>query len=115
MADQLMKIKEWDDALYYRVGCDCGIDNHDMSIWAETNGVHNCYKIRFGTVMVANKYLIRFSSKWFSWMEEPINRVAIAIRILFTGRVEMHNEFILGKENVQGLTSALQEIKRKFG
>jgi hypothetical protein len=113
-SDALMKMKEWEDAVYYRVACDCGSDDHDMSIWAETNGVHDCYEIRFGTMMVANTYRTRFYSKWLQWLNVPVDRVAIALRVLFTGRVEMHHEFVLGKENVQGLRVALQDIERKF-
>lgn len=113
-ANAMMKSKEWEDAVYYRVACDCGSDEHDMSIWAETTGVDDYYEIRFGTIMVAKDYRNHFRSKWFRWLDSPVNRVAIALRVLFTGRVEMHHEFVLGKENVRGLRVALQDIESKF-
>jgi hypothetical protein len=112
--DGLMKIKEWEDTLYYRVGCDCTHPDHDMSIWAETFGEHQHYEIRMGTTMCASSYRSRFRSRWLRWLDGPVNRVAIAARMLITGRVEITHEFVLGKENVRGFRKALQEIEEKF-
>lgn len=113
-ADKLMKINEYDDALYYRVACDCASEEHDMSIWAESIGTVGYYEIRMSSTMCANAYRSRFSSRWLRWLDGPVNRVAIALRVLFTGRVELSQEFILGKENVRGLRVALQDIEAKF-
>jgi hypothetical protein len=114
-ANAMMKIKEYDDAVYYRVACGCAGGDHDMAIWAEKVGDDDdYYEIRMSVDMVAHGYRSRFTSRWLRWLDEPVNRMALALRVLFTGRVELNQEFVLGKENVRGLRVALQDIEEKF-
>lgn len=113
-ANALMKINEWEDAVYYRVGCDCCSPEHDMSIWAEKIDGHEGYEIRMEATLAASEYRSRGYPDWLRWLEALVNRVAIAVRVLLTGRVEVSHEFVLGKANVRGLCTALQDIERKF-
>lgn len=110
---QLMKVKEWNDAVSYRIGCDCLSDDHDLHLWAESDE-YGGHEIRMSCDLIAHGYRSRFRSPWLRWLDGPINRVAIAARILFAGRIEFNQEFILGKENVVALRTALDEIEEKF-
>jgi hypothetical protein len=112
-ANAMMKIKEYDDAVYYRVACGCSGCDNDMAIWAEKTGDED-YEVRMSIDMVAHGYRSRFNSLWLRWLDEPINRMAIALRVLFTGRIELNQEFVLNKENVRGFRTALQDIEGKF-
>ena len=97
MADMLMKIREFEDAVYYRIGCDCTDSEHDVDIWAEVvDGVPS----------------VQFSAKMHTNLSK--NRFMQALEILFTGKTEMYKEFVLGRENILGLRIALDEIEKKL-
>lgn len=109
----LMKLGEWDDAIYYRIGCDCLCREHDLEIWAEVDE-HGCKTINMSGTLHSYLWQERFDHKWLRWLNGPVNRIAIALTVLFTGRVEMTGDFILGKDNITALRTALDEIEAKF-
>lgn len=110
----LMKIKEFDDALYYRVGCDCGVREHDLEIWAEVDKEGYFPTINFSANCHTRYWNNRFSHPLLKWLNDPLNRISIALTVLFTGHVETNFEYCLGKENVSALRTALDEIERKL-
>lgn len=115
MLKQLMKSAEWDDAVRYRIGCDCGAPEHDLDIWAEKekDGL-------WGTIMFSQTTHTRYwrtyfdHDSWFYWLNDPINRIMIAGKVLLTGYVETNADFVLSKDNVQALRTALDAIEEKF-
>jgi hypothetical protein len=113
-ANNLMKLKEYSDALHYRVGCDCSASEHDLDIWVETEEENHFPAIYFSGTLHTELWGEWFDNRLFSWLNAPLNRISIALRVLFTGKVEMHREFMLGKENIAGLRLALDEIEKKF-
>lgn len=112
-ADKMMKVSEWEDFVIYRIGCDCMDSDHDMDIWASSDdgGFH---AINFSYKMHSRLQRKFFESEILGWLNGPLHRLVMIAEILFTGRVETHGEFVLGKENIKGLRTALDEIEDKF-
>jgi hypothetical protein len=111
-ANMMMKAKEWEDFVMYRIGCDCMDSDHDMEVWASSVGgfhsINLSYKMRS---RMQRKF---FESEILGWLNDLLHRVVMAAEILLTGHVETHGEFVLGKENISGLRTALDEIEDKF-
>ena len=112
-ANMMMKAKEWDDFVIYRIGCDCMDSDHDMDVWASSDdgGFH---AINFSYKMNSRQQRKFFKSEILGWLNDPLHRIVMVAEILFTGRVETHGEFALGKENIKGLKTALDQIEGKF-
>lgn len=114
MLKQLMKCAEYDDAVRFRIGCDCGAPEHDLDIWAEqdSNGI--------ATVMFSQETHTRYwrtyfdRDSWFYWLNDPINRILIAGNVILNGYVETNSDFVLSKDNILALRTALDEIEKKL-
>ena len=114
MLKQLMKSAEYDDAVRFRVGCDCGAPEHDLDMWAEqdANGIT--------TIMFSQKTHTRYwktyfdHDSWFYWLNDPINRIMVAGKVLLNGYVETNTDFVLSKDNFKSLQYALTEIEKKL-
>lgn len=113
-ANMLMKMHEWDDAVSYRVGCQCTDTAHDLDIWVETDKENDFPAIYLSSTIHTNLWNEQFTNPFLKWLNGPLNRIILALAILLNGKIEMHKEFILGKENVKGLRTALDEIEKKF-
>lgn len=110
----LMKMKEWDDAIYYRIGCDCCDPDHDLAIWAESDKEGHFPAINLTGQLHTRLWVEKFTSPWLKWLNDPYNRIVIAAKVLLMGYTTVSLEFSLGKENIAGLRTALDEIERKL-
>lgn len=100
-----MKTDEFDDSIFYRVGCGCSSDDHDIGIEFEksktmiflnfTKRVSWCD--RWGTTNV-------FGRVW--------KRLICSIVMLFKGYVDLEETFIVDSYNIDGFIEALREGKK---
>ena len=112
-ANKMMKTNEWDDFVMYRVGCDCMDSDHDMDIWASSDE-HGFHTVNLSYKMRSRLQRKYFTSEILGWLNDPLHRIIMIAEILLMGRVETYGEFALGKENIKGLRTALDEIEVKF-
>ena len=102
-----MKTHEFDDSIFYRVSCDCGSDEHDITIEFE--------KIEDISAMIFLNFYkkIGWCSHWgnLNWFERIWKRLKCSFLMLFTGYVELEESFILSEENIDPFIEALVEGK----
>lgn len=110
MQKKLMKTNEWDDAVSWRVGCDCGDPEHDMQMWIEYDPKFTTYgfSIEFETSVSLNSWM---EEKWYNKL---LWRIRKAWAILRHGRVEHSATFLLSGDNIGAFEFALKEAKTKF-
>jgi len=102
----VMKIHEYDDSITYRVACDCGSPDCDMTLDLE---VDKETQMIFLTIY---KNLL-WSSYWGDnpWYTRIWNRIQCAVKVLCTGHIEVLESFVMQESQINGLIKALQEGK----
>lgn len=113
MLKMLMKTFEDKDSVSYRIGCDCGANDHDLDVYAEVDE-SNIASIQFGAKLSTPHWYRTFEHPWLEWLNEPVMRVRLALTVLFSGYAECYHEFILGADNIKSLRYALDEIEKKI-
>jgi len=104
ISKNVMKIDEFEDSIYYRAACNCGSNEHDITIEFETDN----------SMLFLNFYKnIAWSSHWEAgWFARGWKRIKCSLRMLFTGYVELEESFIIqGEEDIDSLINALIEGK----
>jgi len=98
-----MKTNEFEDSIYYRVACSCGADDHDITIEFEKDG----------SMIFLNFYKnIAWCSHWGShlkYRQKLWKRITAALKMLFTGYIELEESFILTEDNIESFIKALIE------
>ena len=87
----VMKIGEYEDAVFYRVMCDCRDYEHDVRIEIEHDDF-NYLTLRFYVTIVWNWWADK--GLW-GWVENKWRRFKAAIRLLFTGWIDLEADFLL--------------------
>jgi len=103
----VMKTSEFDDAIYYRVACSCGSDEHDVTIEFEKDD-----KIPSMIFLNFHKRL-GWCSRWgtLNIFERFWKRITGSFKMLFTGYIEVEESFILSEDNIDPFIEALKEGK----
>lgn len=105
-----MKLAEWNNAIMYRVACDCTDQDHDITLDLEFDPevkmiFLNMYKkLQWSSVQGWNG----------NFFKEIYCRIKTAIKMLFTGYIEVESDFILREEQIDSFIEALEEGKRKL-
>jgi hypothetical protein len=103
-------------SIWYKISCDCGSDDHGATIEIEYDKEINMLFLHFYKE-------VEYAAWWF-WKDDNflgkikdiynciIKRIKGSIKLLFTGRLEMEDEFILSREDhINDFIEALQEGK----
>ena len=112
MIKNLMKCDDYSDFTRYRVGCDCSLPDHDLDVWVEID--RGIGTLNFSHDTHTRFWNNRFSHPWLSWLNDPLNRVEIALKVLVTGHVTRTSDFVISKENLSALRTALDETEKKL-
>jgi len=107
ISKNVMKTNQFDDSVYYRVACECGSDDHGITIELEKD-------IKIPSMIFMNFYKnIAWCSHWghLNWFERVYKRIKCSIIMLFTGYVELQECFILSNNNIEPFIEALIEGK----
>lgn len=87
-----------DDMKCFRSTCSCGDDDHDLTVYIDHNLVELEFKMIDHDDYSANIF-VRF-----------LKRIALAMKILFTGRHETYGEFIFKDPNTS--KTLLKRLKK---
>lgn len=103
-------------SIWYKIDCSCTSDDHSTIIEMEYDNEMNILSLHF--------YKDVSYSAWLFWKDDNIfgkfidslkiikRRIVGAIKLIFTGHLEMSEEFILMSENhINDFIEALQEAK----
>jgi hypothetical protein len=102
---KVMKIHEFEDAIYYRAACNCGDTKCDMTIELEIDK-----DIQMITMTLYKD--VYWSSFWKSdnFFFNIWERIKCALRVLFNGYIEMEEAFIFqGDGQIDAFLSAIEE------
>ena len=103
-------IGEFKDGIYYRTACSCGSDDHEIDLEIEYD--KDCQDI---TLHMYAK--VEWSSHWgdMNWFKRIWLRIKAATKIIFTGWIDLQEDFIINKtEHIDTLIEALEEGKKKL-
>ncbi len=106
ISKNVMKTDEFEDSIYYRAACNCGSDDHDITIE---------FEIVYSMLFLNFYKNIAWCSHWgdLNWFERIWKRIKCSLRMLFTGYVELEESFIIqGEENINYFIEALEEGKK---
>jgi len=107
ISKNVMKTFEFDDSIYYRVACHCGTDGHDITIEFEKDD-------KVPSMIFLNFYKnLSWCSRWgkLNIFQRFWNRLTGALKMLFTGYIEVEESFILSEDNIEPFIEALKEGK----
>jgi hypothetical protein len=100
-AEGILKLKQFEDATIYRVACECGADDHDHTVWVETDS-------NSITVTTYTKQ----QSKWWS-----STRWSTIWRLLTQGYVEYEASIIMTQQQAlnyaETLKTAVRDLTQK--
>lgn len=106
----VMKVSEFDDSITYRISCDCGSKDCDLTLDLEKDPDLD--------MVFLNLYKdLAWSSYWQSgdnWFKNIWLRIKCAFRILSTGYIKVEESFVMREEQIEGFIKALEEAKEKL-
>lgn len=104
--NKIMKTYECDNTIFYRASCDCGSPECDLILELEKN--------KDLEMVFLNLYKkLRWSSYWGDgdiWYINLWRRIKYAIKVLFTGYIEVEETFIFkDSQQIEHFTTAINE------
>jgi len=107
MTKRLMEVNSYEDGdSMWRVSCNCGESDHDVSLWFEAD--RDIMSVTLNLSMQ-----VGFYPKWDegigAWFDDKVERVKLAAKVLFTGYATMQGEVILDKDGVRAMQEALKK------
>ncbi len=109
ISNRVMKQDEGRDTVWYRVACDCGDKDCDLSLELE-------YDKELDMVFLNMYKKFCWTSKWSGWWwRSKWPRLKAALKILFIGYIEIEGCLIIkGGGHIGTFIEALQEGQRKL-
>ena len=114
-SNNIMKVAEFSDLIFYRAGCSCGDKQCDMTLELEYDPeINDIVLTIYKDLVYASWFGIRSDSTLY-WFRDKWKRIKGAVRLLFTGRISLEEAFLIkGGEQIDGFITALQEGKQKL-
>ena len=105
---RVMEVHNFDDAVYYRIACDCGEKRHDLEVTVEFDKHGILWLFLDGKHTVADWW------NWPKWYCRVWKRIKLTLSLLFLGQFEAHGEFLLlQEEHINSIIDFLNQIKNK--
>jgi len=107
---RIMKLSEFDKAVYFRLACGCDADFHDTTIELE-------YDEEFNDIYLNLYKRIDIVDTWqdLNWFRRLILRLKKAYRILIHGYFEYEDTIIIsGEEHIKAFIEALEYGRTKL-
>ena len=105
-----MKLAEWDNSTMYRVACECTDQEHDITLDLEYDSDVNMIFLN----MYKNLRWCSYKGCDQNFFSEIWCRIKTALKMIFTGYIEVNCDFILREDQINGFMEALEEGKRKL-
>lgn len=110
ISSRVMKVHEFEDCIIYRLACDDGDPEHDLTIEIEYDKKLNMCFFNFCKRLAWCAYW--GSDNWFLCQWKKIKTI---FKILFTGYIEVEECLIIqDPEHMEGFIRALNEGKQKL-
>jgi len=106
----IMVEQEYDDFVMYRTMCDCGENDHDVSISFGYDESINMIELYFYKELY-------YSSHWGSsrWYGKLWKKIKGATKLLFTGYIEVEESFLIRDlDQIDNIITAFIEGRRKI-
>lgn len=115
---RISELNRLDDLIIYRANCSCSEKEHDLTI-------HLTSERKFDLLSLTFYVNLLISERFNLWEKETkfekikkfaqtlYNRLKLSLKLLFTGHIELEQEFIIdNKDQINGLIDALEEGKK---
>jgi len=107
-----MKTHEFDDAVFYRVACQCGDQKCDLVLEIEYDKECESINLNMSKLLAASAHWGR-DWDYFDFIRVWGNKVKLCLKIIFKGYIEVsETTMIQGEEHINGFISALQQGKK---
>ncbi len=105
----VMKTDEHKNSITFRVGCDCGSDDHDITIdFEKDEDEPSVYHLTFYKK-------VEWSCYWgnYNWIKRQWKKVKPIFKIIFLGYMEMEENFrFRDEDHINSFIKALEEGKK---
>lgn len=107
ISNNVMKLKEYNDLVFYRIGCDCMSPDCDLTLSLEYIGDFNMVELTIYSDLEWND--IHDLSNW-TWPFMLWNRIKTALKVLVKGKIRVESGLVIqNKEHLKAFADALEE------
>lgn len=110
ISNRVMKMSEFDEAVFYKADCSCGSDNHITTIEIE-------YDRDLSDISLNFYKEVAWSSHWgnYNWVKRVWKQIKASVKILFTGYIDLEESFLIqGGDHLDTFIDALNEGRSKI-
>lgn len=108
---RVMKLHEFEKSVFYRVACDCGAKDCDLSLIIEYDEELNYISLNMYKNLHASAHW-NYGWKYFDFIRVWQNKIKMIKDILCKGYIEVQEEFLIKDENhINEFIEALEEGK----
>ena len=97
-AEGIMLQKQWSNGKSYTIACDCGGDDHNVSMWIEVEGDKEIQE-------VITTFYVQTTTPWYS-----VSRWRQIWDVLTKGYVKQESTLILSKQSAANLASTIKTV-----
>ena len=114
---RIMKINEFNDAIFYKASCWCTDDSDNMVLELEMDKELNCINLNIYQKLTYASYWYIKSNR-FIWFIDKWRRIKGAIKLLLTGEIKVEGNFTFeGGKHIEDFLDCLNkgmiELKEK--
>ena len=119
--------KNWGDAKWYRVDCECGDENHHHELWVEADGETKQVTVEITTTSTTDFWnttvtpyvtrssdTVQFFEEWVRYLiNETVRRARLVFRVLFRGYAEYNSTVILTPQQAVNYADTLKKAVKE--
>jgi len=119
--------KDWGDAKWYRVDCECGDENHHHDLWVEADRETHQVTVEITTTSTTDFWsttvdpyvtrssgTVQFFEEWIRYLiNETVRRARLVFRILFKGYAEYNSTVILTPQQAVNYADTLKKAVKE--
>lgn len=101
---KVMKTDQFEKSVFYRVACACSDPNHDLTLELEKDDFPYISLNIFGKIRTSIYYGDH------NWFGRQWRRIKLSMKLLFTGYIEMQEDFLMmDNGHIDSFIKALEE------
>lgn len=106
--NKLMKVSEYPDgSSHYRIACECLDSSHDVHLFFDKDEETSSFSLE---LIMSVDYQSRRSNVFVNFW----HRLVDAVKLLFTGKIQVSGDVILEKDGIEAMQAALKEGMRSL-